>query len=109
MIILLYFLLAQMDVECVKRSLRILHLYGCIIITGIFQFSNEFVLSCPDPKALLSSAHLEEIQHFSQLVVPAASTDKLYIDVNENAASDSVMLLRFLCSFRPGSVDICLE
>lgn len=83
----------------------VISFHRCIIITGIFQFSNEFVLRCPDPKTLLSSALLEEIQHFSELVVPVASTDKLSADCDDDETSDTVRLMRFLCSFRPGNCD----
>jgi hypothetical protein len=86
---------ADMDIECVKRCLRVLHLYGCILVTGIFQFSNVYMLSCPDVMRLLDSSELRDIQRFSELPGAGAGAG------GDRAAA--VALLQLICAFTPGS------
>lgn len=57
---------ADMDVDSVKRSLRVLLYYNCIIMTDIFRFSNRYQLTPGALRRILSSeALLQELEEFA--------------------------------------------
>lgn len=56
---------ANMDVDCVKRSLRILKYYDLIIISDVFKFSNVYKLNSERGAKLLADPNvLEQIKDF---------------------------------------------
>lgn len=62
---------AEMDIDCVRRSLRTLLFYDCAVLVDIFRFSNVYQ-QCPGAAAALSidSADMAEMEDFCAVGAP---------------------------------------
>jgi len=56
-----------MDIECVKRALRVLSFYKCVIISDILQFSNVYQLSTNARWLLRDEGVLKEMRDFCSI------------------------------------------
>jgi len=84
---------AQMDVDCVKQSLRILLFYECVIVVDVFRFSNVYQQCTDATKALQGDpALLAEIEAFCAVDVAAP----------EAVAARGQRIIALLSALRPG-------
>ena len=84
---------AQMDVDCVKQSLRILLFYECVIVVDVFRFSNVYQQCLDVSKALpADSSLLAQLEAFCAVDVAAP----------EAVAARGQRIIDLLSALRPG-------
>lgn len=76
------------DIDCVKRCLRTLLFYDCVMITDVVQFSNIYQLQNPIKKIISDNNIMIKIQHFCC--------------VNLNFLPSITNVLKILLKFQPG-------
>ena len=76
------------DIECVKRCLRTLIFYDCVVISDVVQFTNVYQLQKNIQPLINDISILQRIQSFCC--------------VNQQEPPDLGNIVRFLLKFRPG-------
>lgn len=76
------------DIECVKRCLRTLIFYDCVVISDVVQFTNVYQLQKNIQPLISDISILQRIQSFCC--------------VNQQEPPDLGNIVRFLLKFRPG-------